>query len=94
MSHRASTSWNLFQKNPEQFLEQLRSTGEPIAVSTPGHGTIVVQDEESFQQLLDIKDRLETIRGVERGLKDVEAGRTRPIEEVIAEKTKKYGLPR
>jgi predicted transcriptional regulator len=38
------------------------------------------------------QDRREAIAGIERGLADFEAGRFRPLEEIIAEKRAKYAL--
>jgi predicted transcriptional regulator len=41
----------------------------------------------------DAEDQAEAVEGIQRGLADFEAGRYRPLEEVIAEKQRKYGLP-
>jgi predicted transcriptional regulator len=40
------------------------------------------------------QDRAEAVEGIRRGLADFEAGRFRPLEEVIAEKQTRYDLPR
>jgi predicted transcriptional regulator len=39
------------------------------------------------------QDWAEAVEGIRQGLADFEAGRFRPLEEVIAEKQSKYGLP-
>jgi predicted transcriptional regulator len=39
------------------------------------------------------QDRAEAVDGIRRGLEDFAAGRFRPLDEVIAEKRAKYGLP-
>jgi predicted transcriptional regulator len=38
------------------------------------------------------EDRADAVEGIRRGLADFEAGRFRPLEEVIAEKQARYGL--
>jgi predicted transcriptional regulator len=39
------------------------------------------------------EDCAEAIEGIRRGLADFEAGRFRPLEEMIADKRAKHGLP-
>jgi len=38
----------------------------------------VVQDAESYQKLLEAKDRMETIEGIKRGLESMKARRGKP----------------
>jgi predicted transcriptional regulator len=38
------------------------------------------------------QDRSEAIEGIRRGLADFEAGRFRPLDEVITEKQRQYGF--
>ena len=52
---------------------------------------LVVQDAEAYQALL---DRVETLEGIQRGVADVKAGRTRPAPQVFNKLRRKHGIPR
>ena len=58
-----------------------------------GKAAAVVHDPDSYQDYLREKDRLETIAGIERGLADVKAGRTRPAEDVFRDIEERFGIP-
>ena len=47
-----------------------------------------------YQRLHDLIDEAETREGIRRGLEDVAAGRTRPMDEVFDEMRVKYAIPR
>jgi len=53
----------------------------------------VVQDAKSYQKLLELVDRFETIEAIREGMKDVDEGRMRSLEDFKREIRKKYGLP-
>jgi len=46
-----------------------------LVLTINGKAEVVVQDAEAYQELL---ERVETIEGIQRGLADVKAGRTKP----------------
>ncbi len=48
-----------------------------------GKAEIVVQDAKSYQQLLDLAERLETIETVKEGLASVDLGEGRPMDDVF-----------
>jgi hypothetical protein len=51
----------------------------------------VVQDAAAYQALL---DRVEAIEGIQQGLADVKARRTKPAREVFARLRRQHGIPR
>ena len=57
------------------------SPGSVLTVN--GKAEIVVQDAKSYQRLLDLAERLETIEAVKEGLASVERGEGRPMDEVF-----------
>ena len=63
-----------FKRNTTQFLAQLKHTGHPV-----------VQDAKSYQRLLDLAERLETIQAVKEGLASMNRGEGRPMDEVFDE---------
>ena len=82
-----------FKRRTGEFVEQMKQTGHPLVLTVNGKAELVVQDAESYQELLDLKDRAETIEGVRKGLESMKAGRTRPIEEVFAEIEREHEVP-
>lgn len=87
-------SLSQFKRNTPDFLQQLRETGRPVVLTINGKAELVVQEAQSYQKLLDLVDRLETIEGVKRGIQDVNEGKTKPLAQVDAEMREKYGIPR
>lgn len=80
-----------FKRNTSQLLDQVKKTGHPLVLTINGRAEVVVQDAETYQQLL---DRVETVEALQRGLADVKAGRTKPAREVFGRLRRKHGIPR
>lgn len=51
------------------------------------------EDEVLLEAMLALQDRDEALAGAREGLADMEAGRTRSLEEVDTEIRKKHGIP-
>jgi hypothetical protein len=75
--------------NAVEFIRQLRECGEPIVLAVNGKAELAVQDATSFQMLLELVDRLETLEGIRSGLDDMKAGRTTSLES--AKETFRHG---
>ncbi len=74
-----------FKRNTPEHLARLKETGRPAVLTVNGKAEIVVQDAESYQKLMALHERLETIKAVHRGLKSVAHGTGRPATEFLAE---------
>jgi prevent-host-death family protein len=72
-----------FKRNTAEFLAQLKQTGHPLVLTINGKAELVVQDAKSYQRLLDLAERLETIQAVKEGLASIEAGEGRPLDTVF-----------
>jgi len=77
-----------FKRNTPEFLRQLKETGHPLVLTVNGKAELVVQDAKSYQRLLDLAERLETIEAVREGLASMKRGEGRPIDEIFAEMEK------
>jgi len=86
-------SLSVFKRDTSKFMRQMKKTKEPIVLTVNGKASMVVQDAESYEQLLRAKDRLETLEGIQRGLDDGRAGRVADSEEVFKRFESKYGVP-
>lgn len=74
-----------FKRNTPEFIRQLRESGHPMVLTINGKAELVVQDAKSYQRLLDLADRLETIEAVREGLASMKRGEGRPADDVFAE---------
>lgn len=68
-------------------LGSVRETASPYAGKFPGRRTVEV-DAEEYQEL---RYRLDLFEGILKGMADVEAGRTVPHDEAMAELLARYG---
>ena len=82
-----------FKSKTARFVQRLKKSDGALLLTVNGKAELAVMSAATFQRILDELDRLDTLRGIQEGLADVEAGRTRPFEEFIAEFRKKRGLP-
>jgi len=80
-----------FKRNTVDLLDRIRKTGNPMVLTINGKAELVVQDAEAYQALL---DRVETLEGIQRGVADVKAGRTKPAQQVFDKLRRKHGIPR
>jgi len=80
-----------FKRKTTELLDHIKRTGHPLVLTINGRAEVVVQDAESYQELL---DRIETIEALQRGLADVKAGRTKPARQVFERLRRKHGIPR
>lgn len=85
-------SLSSFKRNTSEFIQLMRETGQPVVLTVNGKAELVVQYAESYQKLLELLEQLETIAGISKGLEDVDAGRTRPVEEFEQEMQQKYSI--
>ena len=80
-----------FKRNTVDLLDRLEKTGNPLILTINRKARLVVQDTAAYQALL---DRVEAIEGIQRGLADVKAGRTKPARQVFNRLRRKHGVPR
>lgn len=72
-----------FKRHTADFLAQLKQTGQPVVLTINGKAELVVQDAASYQKLLDLAERLETIQAVKEGLASIGRGEGKPMDEVF-----------
>ena len=81
-----------FKRNTGDFIKQLKETGEPVVLTVNGKAELVVQDAASYQELLELRDRLEAIAGIRRGLDSMEKGKGRLAGAVFESLRKKHNI--
>jgi PHD/YefM family antitoxin component YafN of YafNO toxin-antitoxin module len=77
-----------FQRNAKSHLRRLKSTGRPEVLTVNGRAELIVQDAAAFEDMLD------AIRGIQRGLDEMKAGKGEPARKVLDRIRAKYKIPR
>ena len=75
------------RKDLSKILDEVSRVHEHVTITRQGKPAAVVMssDEfESWQETIEILDDPEAMAAIRRGLRDVKAGRTRPLDEVLA----------
>ena len=80
-----------FKRNTSQFIEQLKETGKPIILTINGKAELVVQDAGSYQRLLEVTEKLETIEALKPAIEEMKAGKGDLAEKVLAELLQNVG---
>jgi prevent-host-death family protein len=78
-------SLSAFKRETTRFVKQMQKTKEPIVLTVNGKAQLVVQDAESYQALLEARDRLDAIAGIRQGLEAMRAGKGKPADEFFTE---------
>jgi len=73
-----------FKRNTGEFLNQLKETGKPIVLTINGKAELVVQDAGSYQKILEMTERLETIEALKPVIEEMKAGKGELAEKVFA----------
>ncbi len=77
-----------FQRNTKIHLRRLKSSGRPEVLTVNGRAELIVQDVAAFEDMLD------AIRGIQRGLDEMKAGKGEPARKVLDRIRAKYKIPR
>lgn len=70
-----------FKRKTPEFLDQLEKTGEPVVLTINGRARLVVQGAASYQRMLELLERAETIEAIRDGLESVRQGRTMSLDQ-------------
>jgi prevent-host-death family protein len=78
-------SLSTFKRDTAKLVRQMKKTKEPLVLTVNGKAELVVQDAESYQKLLEAKDRMEAIEGIKRGLDSMKQHRGKPAADFFRE---------
>src|SRR5438552_14193194 len=79
-----------FKRRTPDFVKQLRKTGKPVVLTMNGRASVVIQDAESYQNMMELLERAKTVEAIREGLEDVEQGNTMSLEEFDKEMRTKH----
>jgi len=84
---------NDFTRNTGDFINQMKQTHRPVILTVDGKAEIVVQDAESYQQVVDRLERFEAVEAIRLGIAAADDGRVRPARQALRELQEKLGIP-
>jgi len=82
-------SLTAFKRNTTEYVKKIKKSGNPLVLTVNGKAEIIVQDAESYQRMLELLDRAETIEAVREGLESARQGKTMSLDEFDKEMRKK-----
>lgn len=82
-----------FKQNASRYIKQVRETGEPMVLTVNGKAAVVVQDAESYQAMVDARERAETVAILRKRMAYVrKGGKLIPAKEAFETISKKLGI--
>ena len=85
MIHQPSGGGRGTSADLEIMAVQMQKTKEPIVLTVNGKAQLVVQDVESYQALLEAKERMDAIAGIKRGLEAMQSAKGKSADKYFAE---------
>jgi prevent-host-death family protein len=82
-------SLTAFKRNTNEYVKKIKKSGNPLVLTVNGKAELVVQDAESYQRMLEMLDRVESIEAVREGLESLRQGRTMSLDDFDKEMRKK-----
>jgi prevent-host-death family protein len=86
-------SLSTFKRDTAKLVRQMKKTKEPVVLTVNGRAELVVQDAESYQELLDARDRIEAIEGIRQGLESMKRGAGMSAERFFRDFFKEKEIP-
>ena len=83
-----------FQRNIKDYVGRLKEKKTPLVLTVNGRAELVVQDAESYQEMLDRLERAETLDSIRRGMDQAARGEGIPLRDAEKRLRKKHGFSR
>ena len=83
-----------FQRNLKGYVGRLKEKKTPLVLTVNGRAELIVQDADSYQELLDRLERAETVAAIRQGMEQFERGQGIPLKQVERRLRKKHGFSR
>lgn len=81
-----------FKRKTPDFVKQLKKTGKPVVLTMNGRAQVVIQDAQSYQNMMELLERAKTIEAIREGLVDVEQGNTMSLDDFDKEMRQKHRI--
>ena len=74
-----------FKRNTNELVDNLKRTKHPLILTVNGKAELVVQDAQSYQELLEAAELIETLKGIKRGLGQMKEEKGKTADSFFAE---------
>ena len=78
-----------FKQNGSRLIKQVQETHEPLVLTVNGKPAVVLQDPDSFQQLVDQREYNETAAVLRKRMADIDNADQWPTHEEVFEQIRK-----
>ena len=86
-------SLSTFKRDSNKVMRQMKKTKAPVVLTINGKAAVVVQDAESYQRLLELKERTEVVETLRHRLASLGRKKGRPVEDFFTEFFVKHNIP-
>ena len=86
-------SLSTFKRDSNKVMRQMKKTKAPVVLTVNGKAAIVVQDAESYQSLLELKERAETVDVLRQRMATLSRKKGRTADEFFTEFFAKNNIP-
>ncbi len=86
-------SLSTFKRDSNKVMRQMKKTKAPVVLTVNGKAAVVVQDAESYQRLLELKERTEVVETLRQRLASLSRKKGRPVEDFFTEFFVKHNIP-
>jgi prevent-host-death family protein len=86
-------SLSTFKRDSNKVMRQMKKTKEPVVLTVNGKAAVVVQDAESYQKLLELKERAEVVDTLRQRLASRGRKKGRPAEDFFREFFAENNIP-
>ena len=78
-------SLSTFKRDSNKVIRQLKKTKEPVVLTVNGQAAVIVQDAESYQSLLELRERAEVVAVLQERLASLKRKKGRSAEDFFTE---------
>ncbi len=86
-------SLSTFKRDRKNVLRKMKKTKAPVVLTVNGKAAVVIQDAESYQKLLELKERSEVVEILRQRLASRSRRKGRPAEDFFNEFFAKNNIP-
>ena len=88
-----ATSLSTFKRDSNKVMRQMKKTKEPVVLTVNGKAAVVIQDAESYQKLLELKERSEVVEILRQRLASRSRKKGRQAEDFFNEFFARNDIP-
>jgi PHD/YefM family antitoxin component YafN of YafNO toxin-antitoxin module len=82
-----------FQRHTKERIAQLQESHSPAILTVNGKAVLVMQDVESYQQVIDELEQVRAALAVKKSLKEFENGQGKEAHQALIDLGEQLGVP-